>query len=185
MSDKYNIIYCDPPWHYRNQQQHSTGGRKTGGAVSHYSCLKLKDLKNLPIKEITDKDCLIFMWSSSPHLDQAIDLMKAWGFKYATIAFVWDKMRVNPWFYTMSQCEICLVGKMGKIPFPRGARNIRQLVTDKRRAHSQKPDEVRKRIEQMFPEQSKIELFARGACEGWDVWGDEVESSISFPEMIK
>lgn len=186
MSRKYSVIYCDPPWDYKGQKQHTgSKGKESGGAVSHYSCLKLKDLKRLPVKDIADDDCLIFMWSSSPHLDQAIELMKSWGFKYATIAFVWDKMRVNPGFYTMSQCEICIVGKRGKIPRPRGARNIRQLVTEKRRAHSQKPDDVRNRITQMFPTQSKIELFARDASDGWDVWGDEVQSTISFPEMIK
>ena len=84
------------------------------------------------------------MWATNPHLDQAIELGKAWGFAWATVAFVWDKVRVNPGFYTMSQCELCLVFKRGKIPSPRGARNIRQLVTAKREAHSQKPDEVRR-----------------------------------------
>ena len=90
------------------------------------------------------------MWSSSPHLDQAIELLKAWGFAYSTIAFVWDKQRVNPSFYTMSQCEICIVGKKGKIPQPRGVRNIRQFVSEMRGKHSAKPAEVRKRIELML-----------------------------------
>ena len=74
----------------------------------------------------------------------------------------------------MSQCEICLVGKKGKIPSPRGARNIRQFLSERRSKHSKKPDEIRDRITAMFPEQSKIELFARQYADGWDCWGNEV-----------
>ena len=114
------------------------------------------------------------MWATSPHLDQAIDLLKSWGFSWATVGFVWDKKKVNPGFYTMSQCEICLIGKKGKIPSPRGARNIRQLVRVERTRHSEKPDEVRSRIVKMFPTQNKIELFARKKAKGWDSWGNEV-----------
>ena len=173
---KYQIIYADPCWDYKGQTQH--GGKKTsntGGALSHYPTLKLKELKNINISLVTDTNCLMFMWSSSPHLDQAIELLKAWGFAYSTIAFVWDKQRVNPSFYTMSQCEICIVGKKGKIPQPRGVRNIRQFVSEMRGKHSAKPAEVRKRIELMFPEQKKLELFAREKVDGWDRLGNEID----------
>ncbi len=118
------------------------------------------------------------MWATSPHLDQAIDLGKAWGFRWATVAFVWDKVRVNPGFYTMSQCELCLVFKRGRIPRPRGARNVRQLVSEKRHTHSRKPDEIRRRIDLMFPQAAKIELFVRSRAPGWDAWGLEVESHL-------
>ena len=180
-SQKYQIIYADPPWDYKGQKQHTgKGGKDSGGAVIHYPCMKLKDLKKLDIQALCDDDCLLFMWSSSPHLDQAIELMKAWGFAWATVGFVWDKQKVNPGFYTMSQVELCLIGKRGKIPKPRGARNIRQLVSEMRRKHSQKPNEVRKRIEQMFPTQNKIELFARETVDGWDCFGNEVDSDIQI-----
>jgi N6-adenosine-specific RNA methylase IME4 len=116
------------------------------------------------------------MWTTSPHLDQAVELMKHWGFQYATIAFVWDKQKVNPGFYTLSQCEIVLVGKYGKIPNPRGTRNERQLLSLMREDHSKKPEEVAVRIERMFPEQKKIELFARRGRSGWDCWGNQVPS---------
>ena len=182
---KYQIIYADPPWDYKGQKQHSgAGGKDTGGATSHYSCMKLSQLKELPVQKIADDDCLLFMWATSPHLDQAIELMKAWGFKWATVAFVWDKLKVNPGFYTMSQCELCLVGKKGKIPKPRGARNIRQLVHAMRGRHSQKPVEVPNRIEKMFPEQQKIELFARRRKEGWDAWGNEVEGGLDYSRLF-
>ena len=127
----------------------------------------------MPVNTITSEDALLFLWVTNPHLDQGIELLKAWGFKYATVAFVWDKQRVNPGFYTMSQCELCLVGKKGKIPQPRGARNVRQLVSSMRTKHSAKPAEVRTKIDLMFPTQNKIELFARQAASGWDRWGLE------------
>ena len=98
---------------------------------------------------------------------------------------------MNPGFYTMSQCELCLVFKRGKIPSPRGARNVRQLVTARREAHSKKPDEVRRRIERMFPRLRKIELFARERDErgptegGWETWGFEAQETSSLGEMRK
>lgn len=175
----YSIIYCDPPWDYDNRIQHN-GKETTGSAVYHYPTMKLEELKKLNVQSICEKDCLLFMWSSSPHLPQAIQLMESWGFEYKTIAFVWDKQRVNPGYYTMSQCEICLVGKRGRIPSPRGSKSIRQFLSEVRGRHSAKPIEVRKRIELMFPTQKKVELFSREKVEGWDCWGNEVESNIQL-----
>lgn len=175
---KFSIIYSDPPWCYKGQKQHTKAGKPdTGGAIEHYETVKSTDLAQLKVSDIAEKDCLLFMWVTSPHLQQGITLMNSWGFNYATIAFVWDKQKTNPGFYTLSQCEICLVGKRGKIPKPRGQRNIRQLVSSLRGEHSQKPNEVRKRIELMFPSQTKIELFARETVEGWDAWGNQVTAN--------
>ena len=169
---RFEIVYADPPWDYKGQLQHAgPRSRDTGGAVKHYPTVTLDMLCGLDVPRITAADSLLFMWSSSPHLDQAIALGKAWGFEWATVAFVWDKQRVNPGFYTMSQCELCLVFKHGRIPAPRGARNVRQLVSVGRGAHSRKPDEVRRRIDAMFPSARKIELFARARTEGWTAWG--------------
>ena len=172
---KYSIIYADPPWDYKGQFQHTgSGGKDSGGAVRHYPTVSVPEMKTWDVASISEEDCLLFMWSSSPHLDQAIQLGKAWGFRWATVAFVWDKQRLNPGFYTMSQCELCLVFRRGKIPQPRGARNMRQLVQIKRTRHSEKPEAVRERIEKMFPHQCKIELFARKRHQGWDAWGLEI-----------
>lgn len=178
---KYEVVYVDPPWDYAGQRQHNgKAGKDTGGALSHYSTVPLAKLKGLNIRRICAPDCLIYMWVTSPHLAQGIELMKSWGFKYATIAFVWDKVRVNPGHYTMSQCEICLVGKIGKIPSPRGLRNVRQYVESKRTKHSEKPEEVRLRIERMHPSQKKVELFARKKAIGWDCFGDEINGKDIF-----
>ena len=168
----FELIYADPPWNYKGQLQHAgPGSGDTGGAVRHYPTVTLDDLKQLDVPGIAADDSLLFMWATNPHLDQAIELGKAWGFAWATVAFVWDKVRVNPGFYTLSQCELCLVFKRGAIPQPRGARNVRQLVSAPRGPHSAKPEEVRHRIERMFPDQRKIELFAREQAVGWESWG--------------
>lgn len=178
---RFDIVYADPPWDYMGQTQHAgAGSDSTGSASKHYPTMTLRELKRLPVASISASSALLFMWSSSPHLDQAMELMRSWGFAYTTIAFVWDKQRVNPGYYTMSQCEVCIVGKRGAIPAPRGARNVRQLVSAPRGEHSEKPDEVRDRITKMFPTQAKVELFARKASPGWSVWGNEVESDVVF-----
>ena len=181
-NDRFAVIYADPPWDYKGQLQHAGAGNgDTGGAVRHYPTVTLDDLKTLPVSDIAEDDSLLFLWATSPHLDQAIELGKAWGFEWATVAFIWDKQKVNPGFYTLSQCELCLVFKRGKIPQPRGARNIRQLVSAKRGPHSSKPEEIRQRIDQMFPTQRKIELFARASAPPtptWSLWGLEASDTL-------
>ena len=173
-TDEFAILYADPPWDYKGQLQHAgTGSLDTGGAVRHYPTVPLRELQRLPVNRIAAEDSLLFLWATSPHLDQAIDLGKAWGFTWSTVAFVWDKGKVNPGYYTMSQCELCLVLKRGRIPLPRGARNVRQYLHEERSRHSAKPEEVRRRIETMFPYHRRIELFARRRVQGWTCWGLE------------
>ena len=128
--------------------------------------MKLSALMQLPVKKLAKPDCLLFMWATNPHLAQAVRLGEAWGFEYKTVAFIWDKMSHNPGQYTLSNCELCLVFKKGKIPKPRGAGNIRQLIRSPRKKHSEKPLEVMRGIEKMFPNQDRIELFARKQAKG-------------------
>lgn len=179
---KYSIIYADPPWDYNNKIQFDKSSKGVdkinleksifiSAANFKYPTIKTKDLKKISIYEIAEDNCLLFMWVTNPHLAQGIELGQVWGFKYRTVAFIWDKMAHNPGQYTVSYCELCLVFKRGKIPRPRGARNIKQLVRVPRGKHSEKPIEVLRGIEKMFPTQKKIELFARNKPENWDVWG--------------
>lgn len=171
----FQVIYADPPWSYGNKQFNPKTGRATSTADDHYGTITLADLKVLPVPDVVGDDALLFMWATSPHLDQAIELGRAWGFVYKTVAFVWEKVRKNPGAYTMSSVELCLVFKRGRIPTPRGARNVEQFLLKKRTRHSEKPDEIRRRIELMFPSQRKLELFARSRSKGWAAWGDEVD----------
>jgi N6-adenosine-specific RNA methylase IME4 len=183
--EKFDIIYADPPWDYGGKVQFDKSSKKDentdwnrniflSAANFKYPTVKTKDLMRIPIKNICSDNCLLFMWVTNPHLEQGIKLGEAWGFKYKTVGFVWDKMNHNPGQDTLSNCELCLIFKKGKIPTPRGARNIQQLVRVARTKHSAKPEEIRTNIEKMFPTQKKIELFARTKPEGWTVWGLDV-----------
>ena len=172
---QYDIIYADPPWAH-------IGVRI--GSVNHietpYMRLSTDELCDLPIQSINSDNCLLFMWAASPMLTDAIRVGEAWGFQYKTIAFVWDKQNPVIGYYTMSQCEMCLVFKKGKIPQPRGKTNIRQFLTCKKSRHSEKPWEVRDRITEMFPAQRKLEMFARTQHKGWDAWGNELDKEIDL-----
>lgn len=182
---KYDILYADPPWDYGGKLQFDKSSASAekmdwsknifiSSAKFKYPTLNLKQLKKIPIFEISKEDCLLFMWSTNPHLANSIELGRSWGFEYKTVAFIWDKMVHNPGKYTMSYCELCLVFKKGRIPTPRGTRNEKKLLSVRRGKHSVKPSEIRDSIERMFPTQDKIELFARRRPGKWDVWGLDV-----------
>lgn len=184
-SGKYDIIYADPPWDYGGKMQYDKSSIKSinigfdkdifiSAANFKYPTLKLKELKKLNIQKICAQDCLLFMWTTGPQMSNSIELGKAWGFEYKTVAFVWDKQIHNPGRYTLSQTEFVLAFKKGRFPSPRGARNIRQLVSVRRGKHSEKPTAVIEGITMMFPAQRKIELFARKNYTGWDNWGLEI-----------
>ena len=167
-SGKYDIIYADPPWQYDDRMISKTK------ATDHYQTMSHIELCEMQVEGIAEDNSLLFMWATSPNLDQSIKLGQVWGFKYKTVAFVWDKQSPVYGNYTLSQCEMCLVFKRGSIPKPRGKRNIKQFLSCRRSRHSDKPDQIRHGIMEMFPEQSKIELFARQRVPGWDCWGNEI-----------
>lgn len=176
---KYQIIYADPPWSYHDKMR--------GYSLSldlQYKTQSKKWIAALPVKDIAEKESVLFLWVTSPHLPTGIEVMKAWGFKYVTVAFCWSKYTAhgkkihNLGRWTMGNVELCLLGKRGR---PRRAcKNVKQLVEAARTRHSQKPDEVRTRIVALMGDLPRIELFAREKVEGWDVWGDEVESDITL-----
>ena len=185
---KYQVIYADPPWDYGGKMQYdkttikdeNVGFEKKifiSSAAFKYPTLKMKQLKQLDVNSIAADDCILFLWTTGPQLANAVELGEAWGFEYKTVAFVWDKMVHNPGRYTLSQTEFVLAFKKGKFPTPRGARNIRQLLSVHRGKHSEKPIEVIDGITKMFPSQEKIELFARKNYFGWDNWGLEISDS--------
>ena len=163
---KYDIIYADPPWDYGGKMQYDKTCIKSenenfdrkifiSAASFQYPTVKLEQLKQLDVQSISAENSLLFLWTTGPHMHNAIILGEAWGFEYKTIAFVWDKKIHKPGRYTLSQTEFVLAFKRGKFPTPRGARNIRQLVSCARGKHSEKPDVVIDGITQMFPLQKK------------------------------
>jgi site-specific DNA-methyltransferase (adenine-specific) len=171
---KYQIIYADPPWSYNDKM---TGHRQ--GAETHYQTQSLDWIKSLPVKDIADKDCVLFLWAVNPLLPEAFEVIKSWGFKYKTLAFCWNKETrlfnktvSNLGRWTMGGVELCLLATKGKPK--RIAKNVKQVVWEMRGRHSQKPCEVRYRIVELMGNLSRIELFARQKTAGWDVWGNEV-----------
>lgn len=169
---KYGIIYADPPWQYQD--------RKCNGACEfHYSTMSINEICKLPIKEITAKDCVLFLWTTYPMLQEAMELIKSWGFKYKTIGFQWIKQNKsgNGYFFglgrwTRGNTECCLIATRGK---PKRINNsISQLVFSPIEEHSKKPDCVREKITCLIGgDIPRIELFARQAADGWDCWGNE------------
>jgi site-specific DNA-methyltransferase (adenine-specific) len=177
---KYKIIYADPPWSYKDKA--SAGER---GAYYKYSLLSTKDICNLPISNLADEDCVLFMWATMPMLPDAFNVMKAWGFEYKTVAFVWvktNKKSETDFFgmgnWTRANAEIVLLGIKGRPK--RISASVRQVLRSPIRQHSQKPDEVRDRIITLMGDLSRIVLFSRTKPIGWDSWGNEIESDIKL-----
>jgi len=175
---KYQIIYADPPWNYDDQGCQGT-------MANHYKGMPLEEIKSLPINRITDKDCVLFLWVTYPMLKEGLEVIGAWGFNYRTIAFQWVKLNRNNMgaFYglgrwTRGNTEPCLLATKGK---PRRFNNsVFQLIMVPVQRHSQKPAEVRDRIVALMGDLPRIELFARQRVDGWDCWGNEVESDIEL-----
>ncbi len=177
-TNKYNVIYADPPWDYGNTKNHN--GQFWGMADKHYSVMKLQDIKDLPVDELADDDCYLFLWVTSPFMEKSFEVIRVWGFKYCTIGFVWIKMKNDMsevrgdglGKYTISNAEYCLIARKGK--YWRESRNVKQVIQTPKMIHSKKPDEVRKRIVELVGDVPRIELFARDVVSGWDCWGKEV-----------
>jgi site-specific DNA-methyltransferase (adenine-specific) len=180
---KYKIIYADSPWSYNDKMSgHSF-------SLDHeYETQDLEWIKNLPVKDIADKDSVLFMWAVSPMLPEAIEVMKCWGYSYKTLAFCWNKLsKDGKWIHnlgrwTMGNVELCLLGVKGHPK--RICTNVKQLVVALRGRHSAKPDVVRERIVELMGDLPRIELFARGDKEvdmlgyskfkNWDTWGNGI-----------
>ncbi len=177
---KYQIIYADPPWHYKCKGVQ-------GAAENHYPTMTLDALCELPVSELAEKDSILFLWATFPQLREALQVIKAWGFEYKSVAFVWLKQNKSGqgWFYglgfwTRGNAEVCLLATKGHPK--RKSNRVHQFIISPLRRHSQKPDEARGKIIEFAGALPRIELFARKKTEGWDVWGDEVESDIELSE---
>lgn len=179
--NKYQIIYADPPWEYK-QSGSKTNSR--GMAKQHYSTMSTADICNLPVQRITTDDAVCFMWATFPNIKEALQVMSAWGFEYKTAAFVWVKTNKKSdslfWgmgAYTRANAEICLLGisKHTKASDIVKSHRVHQIIMAKIGRHSQKPQEVRDKIADLLGDKChQIELFARQEVNGWDCWGDEV-----------
>lgn len=161
---RYSVIYADPPWQYDFSRSDS---RKI---ENHYSTLDASGIAALPVSDIAASECILFMWATAPKIKEALQVMEGWGFEYKT-QFVWVKDKIGMGYYCRGQHELLFVGKRGNIAPPIPENRVSSVLHGKRTEHSRKPANVRRIIESMYPENSKIELFARDAPDGWDTWG--------------
>lgn len=174
----YELIYADPPWPYRNLK---TGGSHKSGASQHYNIMSLEDIQALPVKALADKRCALFLCATVPLLPEAVDTMAAWGFKYKTALF-WHKTgRLGMGYWFRGQVEVVLLGIRGKVPSFRCQQP--NIVSSRPGAHSEKPPELRDLIAgAAYPVLSgaRLEMFSRDYFDGWDIFGDEVDSTIEL-----
>ena len=178
---KYNIIYADPPWSIQTTSQVPSG--RPG--CKPYVAMRQVDIFDLPVNTIAADDCVLFLWATAPLIPEAIFTIKTWGFEYKTVGFTWVKRnkKSDSWFWgmgwwTRSNPEYCLMGVKGNPK--REAKDIHSVLDNKIQEHSKKPDIVRDKIIALCGNLPRIELFAREKIEGWDVWGDEVDSDIEL-----
>lgn len=172
----FGCILADPPWAFK------TYSGKTGtphrSANDHYSTVGFSGLSAIPVSSVSAKDAALFMWVVDSHLDEAIKLGEAWGFRFKTVALVWakttasGKFRIGMGYWSRKQTEICLLFTRGS---PRRlSKGVRQLIVAPRREHSRKPDEQYERIEALVAG-PYLEMFARTGRAGWQAWGNETD----------
>lgn len=187
MGNKYELIACDPPWQYQNYaappgETHD----RARGAQKHYPTMTLDDLKTLPISQLATDNCIMFMWSVWPLIEDAFELIKAWGFTYKTLAFDWVKWNaggigvfVGMGNYSRGNSEPCLLAFKGD-PVSVSDHSVSAITFSPVEKHSKKPQAVYDKIERLYPSQTKLELFARNKRDGWDVWGNEVSNDVAI-----
>lgn len=169
---RYDVIYADPPWKYQDKGCQ-------GNAAQYYETMTLDELCKLPVKDIASDNCVLFLWTTYPMMQEAMKVISAWGFRYKNLGFQWVKQNKsgNGFFFglghwTRGNTEPCLLAVRGKPK--RVSARVSQLILAPLREHSQKPDEARARIVDLMGDgRSRIELFARTHSPGWDVWGNE------------
>ena len=147
--------------------------------------MSINELCALPVAELAAPDSALFLWATFPQLPEALRLIRAWGVTYKTVAFVWLKQnrKSEGWFYglgfwTRGNAEVCLLATRGHPK--RQCAGIHQFVISHIEQHSKKPDEARRKIVELMGDIPRVELFAREKKPGWDVWGNEVESTVNL-----
>ena len=174
---KYNIIYADPAWEMGNKSKNRV-------LVPKYDVMQSKDIINLPIEELADDNCALFLWTINAKIPDAIRLIEKIGFRYVGVAFCWVKTSQKTGIpncrmagnYTLQGIELCLLAIKGSMETK--DRTVRQVQMIPRLFHSKKPDIIADEIVRLFGDLPRIELFCRTPKDGWGVWGNEVVSDV-------
>lgn len=182
---RYSVLMADPPWSYYSWDENTGPQGRT--AAKHYSTMSVEEICALPVGDLAADNCALFLWAVWPDIFRSQEVMEAWGFRYATIAWVWAKLNPSGMgfhyglgYYTRANTEPCLLGIRGSMP--PAVKDVQALIVSPVREHSRKPDEQYGKIERLYPGIPKVELFARRAHPGWDVWGNEIENTVEIME---
>ncbi len=174
-----------PPWSYKDK---ALAGNR--GAGCKYDVMTTVDISKLPVKELAEDDCILFMWVTMPKLNECFEVIKSWGFEYKTVAFTWikqNKLSQTPFMgmgrWTRANAEVCLLATKGRPK--RISASVHSVVMSPIEKHSKKPHEVRERIIKLIGDVSRIELFAREKSEGWDVWGNEIVCDLELKSLTQ
>ncbi|KZN65063.1 adenine methylase [Pseudoalteromonas luteoviolacea CPMOR-1] len=189
---KFGLIYADPAWQFDSKK---TGGSMSSGAAHHYDTMSVEELKAMPVESLAADDCILVMWYVGAMPEEAITVVKAWGFTLKNMnGFVWNKLTVNgnPAFgmgyWTRAGSESAIIATKGKPKVAsRSVRAVGNYAFDAdifqainysgnylTLEHSRKPDEFRVKCEELAGNVPKVELFARTSKHGWSVWGNEI-----------
>ncbi len=164
--EKYDLIYADPPWRYEFSETNMRA------VENQYPTMSLEEICSLDIQSITADNAILFLWATNPKLEEALQVIKSWGFVYRT-NMVWVKDKIGMGYYARQKHELLLIAKKGNYPAPEESARPESVIFAPRAEHSKKPESVYELIEKMYPFAKKVELFARNKREGWSIWGAE------------
>lgn len=167
LSGKFRVIYADPPWSYGGSMNETYGT-----ADKHYPTMSLDDLCIMPVPDITEDNAVLFLWATSPLLEDAFKVINAWGFKYKA-SFVWDKVKHVMGHYNSVRHELLLICTKGSC-VPENMKLFDSVYEEERTEHSKKPEFFREVIDTIYPSGKRIELFARRSVDGWDTYGNQL-----------
>lgn len=184
---KFEVIYADPPWAYKVYSKKGQGR----SAENHYHTMDIEDIYHLDVPGIAADNCVLFLWVTFPCLLEGLEALKRWGFQYKTLGFCWvkrNRTQADKWFWglgfwTRANPELCILATKGKPK--RISKAVHCVVDTPVEHHSKKPDEVRRRIEQLLGDEvSRVELFARQSYDGWVCLGNEIDG-LDIREAIE
>lgn len=180
---KFDILLLDCPWKFE------TYSDKGNGKAPPYHLLSLPDLYKLPIPDILEDNSIVFSWVTDPFLEIAFDIHKHWGLTYKTVGFYWIKTSIDganypigTGYYTRANPEQCLIYTKGK-GLKRKDNSVPKLIISPRKKHSRKPDESYERIDLLYPEAKKIEIFATRQMKGYTSLGYDIDGKDVFESI--
>jgi N6-adenosine-specific RNA methylase IME4 len=165
---KYRVIYADPPWQYGNSMPVDMATQQE----DHYPTMPVSEICKLPVSDLALDNAVLFLWATSPILEESFGVIRAWGFKYKAF-FVWDKVKHNMGHYNSVRAEILLVAVRGSCQ-PDESKLFDSVQTIERSDHSAKPEKFREIIQTLYPYGPRVELFARQEREGWVTYGNQL-----------